>query len=67
MGQFACNIYLEVFLCPPLPLAMLLRCCVYVQCEGSQQLSTLRGGGGVSENDDESLNKVMATAYRCVK
>ena len=25
------------------------------------------GEGGVSENDDESSNKVMETAYRCVK
>ena len=63
MGQFATYIS-KSFSAPP-PLAMLLRCCVYVQSEGSQQLSTLRGGGGVSENDDDSLNKAMATAYTC--
>ena len=34
----------------------------YQHCEGEGG-----EGGGVSGNDDESSNKVMETAYRCVK
>ena len=35
--------------------------------EGPQLLSTLQGGGGVSANENESLNNIMVTAYQCVK
>ena len=45
---------------------MLLWCCVYVQSEGFQLLSTLRGGVVGFATDNESLNKVMATAHRCL-
>ena len=66
MGQFATFI-LNTFSAPPLPLEMLLRCCVYAQSEVSQLLSTLPGGGGVSQNDNKSLNMVIATAKICVQ
>lgn len=64
-----CYFNLKLFLCPPplpLALAMLLRCCVYVQSEGFQLLSTLRGGGVGFATGNESLNKVRATAHRCL-
>ena len=60
-------IYRKVFLCPPSP----SQCCyAAVFMYSSKDPSNYQhcvGEGGVSENDDESSNKVMETAYRCVK
>ena len=60
-GKIAAFIKLCLFSLPPFPLAMQLRCCVCVQSLASQ---LPRGG---SANDNESFNKVMATAYICVE
>mgnify|MGYP000633412766 CR=1 FL=1 len=61
-GKIAAFIKLCLFSLPPFPLAMQLRCCVCVQSLASQLPR-----GGDSANDNESLNKVVATAYFCVE
>ena len=59
-------IYLKLSLSAPLFLPP-SQFCYAVQSKGSQLLLTLWGGGGRSTNDNERLNTVMATDYRCQK
>ena len=60
-------IYLKVFLCPPSPSQCCYAAVFMYSLKDPSSYQHCDGEGGVSENDDESSNKVMETAYRCVK
>lgn len=68
MGQLVTFISNSFSLSSPLSLAMLLRCCVCVSSEDPSFYQLCEGKeGGVSANDNDSLNTFIATAYRCLK
>ena len=72
MGQFATFMSNSLsFLPPPRNVVTLLCLCKVRRIPVNINIVSWKGGGGggegVSANDNESLNKVMETAYRCVE
>ena len=66
MGQFPTYIA-KSFSVPPPPRNVVTLLCLCTVRRIPAAINIAWGRGGVSENDDESSNKVMETAYRCVK